>query len=185
MKVIMYNHANQHIMEVDEGQIERLAESGWRKVSRGDLVAVFNPGLNDHKVVLRTELARWTGAGYYAEPTIVYHPEKGKKMVSADMAEEMCKNGWFDSPAKFKMSTLVSPRGGNIPMPSSHQAQPEQTVATETETVTVDLGKPLTKMTKAELAQHYLDTYGETLDLELTKDQMIDAFKDASEASAA
>ena len=43
----------------------------------------------------------WELKGYYANPTMIYHPVDGTKMVSSEDAKRACKNGWYDSPAKF------------------------------------------------------------------------------------
>jgi hypothetical protein len=102
--IIMYNPANTHFHEVpdnDTDRINRLTESGYRKTEKYDLVAIYSPSLNDHQTILRSDLQSWLGRGYYAEPTVVYHPEQGKRTVSAEEAKHLYSQGWFDSPAKF------------------------------------------------------------------------------------
>jgi hypothetical protein len=170
--VLFYNPGNQHIMEADERDTEKLGNSGFRRVERYELVAVFNPGLNQHKTVLKADLQTWLNQGYYAEPTVVYHPEKGSMTVSAENAQELYKQGWYDTPAKFPTSTLVGVSGAPLVMPAKTEKneEPEPT-------------KPLAKMTKAEIAQAYFDAFGQTLDAELTKEQMIAAFESAKAAA--
>lgn len=102
--ILMYNPSNQHMHELDDTNTDaqaRMGESGFRRVERFDLVAIYHPGLNAHKTVLRADLPSWLNQGYYAEPTYVYHPDEGKRLVSADEAKHLYQNGWYDSPAKF------------------------------------------------------------------------------------
>lgn len=101
---IMFNPLNQEMYDVadtDTDRLNRLADSGFRQVEKYDLVAVYNPNLNAHRTVLRTDVQTWVNQGYYAEPTWVYHPEQPAKVVSADEAKYLRDNGWYDSPAKF------------------------------------------------------------------------------------
>lgn len=103
--ILMFNPTNQHMAEVAESDTDaqnRLAEAGFRRVEKYDLVAVYNPGTNTHKTVLKADVQTWINQGFYAEPTFVYHPEKGKRLVSAEEATHLRdKEGWYDSPAKF------------------------------------------------------------------------------------
>lgn len=164
--ILMYNIGLGHVLEAEERDVERLTASGFRKVDRHDLVAVFNPNLNEHRTVMKADLQTWLNLGYYAEPTVVYHPEKPPVTVSADHARELYKQGWYDTPAKFPTSSLVGLGGAPLAMPSPRPAA---------EAVTP--GKTPAKMNKAELAQAYFDTTGKTLDAELTKDQMLAEFE--------
>lgn len=102
--ILMYNPANQHMQELQDSETDiknRLMEGGFRQVDKYELVAMFNPNLNSHKTVLRTDIHTWLNQGYYAEPTFVYHPDSGSKVVSGEEAAYLLENGWYDSPAKF------------------------------------------------------------------------------------
>ena len=94
---------------------ERLREEGWLENptlvhmhhSRpgGGMVPDVNIPVQDQKL--------WEDKGYYAKPTMIYHPKDGTVMVSAVDAEKALKNGWYASPAHFpgnsegKLKTLV------------------------------------------------------------------------------
>lgn len=100
-KIYVYNLTTHVYQEIEESHEERYKELGYEKVDKLDLIHVFSPTLNQHKTVLRSDVKNWVSRGYYAEPTVMYHPEKGAKTVSAEEAKEMEKDGWVDSPAKF------------------------------------------------------------------------------------
>lgn len=100
-KIYMYNTMASVYQEVEESQQSRFEEAGYEKVDKLDLIHVYSPSLNQHKTVLRPDVKNWVNRGYYAEPTVVYHPEKGAVTVSAEEAKEMLKDGWYDTPAAF------------------------------------------------------------------------------------
>jgi hypothetical protein len=99
--ILMYNTATQALMEVPDHEADRFRESGWQRVEGYDLVAVYSPTLNRHRTVLKADVRTWLNQGYYAEPTVVYHPEQGARTVSADEAAHLYGEGWYDTPAKF------------------------------------------------------------------------------------
>lgn len=103
-KVMLFNASTLAMEEVDDNDtqaINRFAESGFRRISRHELIALYNPSTGDHKMVLRTQAPAWLAQGYYAEPTYVFHPEQGRKVISAEEAEVLLADGWYDNPAKF------------------------------------------------------------------------------------
>ncbi|QEL19337.1 hypothetical protein [Limnoglobus roseus] len=159
-KILMFNTANQHIQELEDGEtdtINRLIESGWQRVEKYDLLAVYSPTLNRHKTVLKADAKTWINQGYVAEPTVVYHPEQGDKTVGSDEAQHLIdREGWYDSPAKF-------PKDGGV-----------------SGFVTQAAAKALDKMTKEELVA-YAKSIDLTPDEALTKAQLIAAIQAASQ----
>lgn len=58
-------------------------------------------------------------------PTYLYHPLHGKRLVSADDAEAMASDCWVDSPAKIEAEANVDkePEGGSGEEPSGENGQ--------------------------------------------------------------
>jgi hypothetical protein len=107
----MYNKFSSTYQEVPENRASHYQDMGYEQIDKHDLVAVFNPGLNSHRTVLRADLESWKNRGYFAEPTFVYHPEcRGGKLVSAEKAAEMLKEGWYDTPAKIPDNEAIVER---------------------------------------------------------------------------
>ena len=104
-KIYMFHMVNNTYEYVDEGRQAALEESGYQKVDKSDLLAIYNPSTGKHMSVLRSDAKNWINRGFYAEPTVVYHPEQGAKTVSAEEAGVLMKDGWYDSPAKFPAAT--------------------------------------------------------------------------------
>lgn len=106
-KVMIFNPTNLEQREVSENDADRAVnEYGWVRVGgENELVAVYHPGQNKHATILTRDLPQWEGKGFYANPTLVYHPEEGSRMVSAEEAKELMNDGWYDSPAKFSKAT--------------------------------------------------------------------------------
>lgn len=163
---LMYNVATQHLSEVQDADIDRLKDAGWRVVTKHDLVAVYSPTLNEHKTVLRADVKTWINLGYYAEPTMVFHPHEGTRTVSAEEAQYLLQNGWYDSPAKF-------------PKDDANAIVERAVQAFKAEgSTTVAVSKPgpnLAEMTKAQLVEHASQNLGLTLDASQTKAQMLEA----------
>ena len=113
---LMYHPATDAIEEADEAAAARKQEAGWQPVDKHELVAVYHPDLHAHKTVLRATATAYLNRGYYAEPTWVYHPDEAPRMVSADQAEHMLADGWYDSPAKFPAARGVSVAGFTAPL---------------------------------------------------------------------
>lgn len=80
-------------------EIEALKEEGW--MQNPTLIHMFNPVLNKDISRPVQERKMWEEKGYYAEPTMIYHPTKGTEKVSAEDAKKALKNGWYASPAFF------------------------------------------------------------------------------------
>lgn len=102
-KVFIFNPATLEQREVTDTDAERaVKEMGWVRVGgANELLAIYHPGHNDHKMILKRDLPVWEQKGYYAEPTIVYSPDEGERMVPAEQAKQMIGKGWYDSPAHF------------------------------------------------------------------------------------
>ena len=110
-KILIFNPATLEQREVPDRDAERAVnELGWVRVGGANvLVAIHHPGMNDHKMVLQRDLPTWENKGYYVEPTWIYHPEEGPRMVSASQAREIVgKNGWCESPADFTKAEKVA-----------------------------------------------------------------------------
>ena len=109
-KIMIFNPASLEQREVSPNDADRAErELGWVKLGgANELVAIYNPGQNDHKAVLKRDLPVWESKGYYAEPTMVYHPEEGARTVSAEQAKALLSDGWADTPAKFSKASTES-----------------------------------------------------------------------------
>lgn len=100
-EILMYNPANQAQLFIGAQQsqsIEKLEAEGWVKSPR--LIAMYQPEFKKHVMVrIGEEQRAFENRGYYAEPTIIYHPKDGERTVSAEEAKKALKNGWYNSPA--------------------------------------------------------------------------------------
>lgn len=114
MEVLMYNpmdHAQMFLSAGDKNNLDKLKDKGW--VQNPRLVDMYHPGYKKHVMVPVQERKAWENRDYYAEPTMVYHPNEPTKMVSAEDAQKAIKNGWYLSPAHFpgnsegKLKTLT------------------------------------------------------------------------------
>lgn len=56
----------------------------------------------------------WEDKGYYAEPTMIYHPIEATKMVSSEDAKKALKNGWYASPAHFPGNDIGAIKTPNV-----------------------------------------------------------------------
>ena len=92
-------------------EIETLKEEGW--VSNPCLVHMHHPALHKDVNIPVQDRKLWEEKGYYAEPTYIYHPTEGTKVVSSADAKLALTKGWYASPAHFpgndvgKLKTLV------------------------------------------------------------------------------
>ena len=80
-------------------EVENMKADGW--MQNPTMIHMHNPSLNAHVSRPVQERKIWEERGYYAEPTFIYHPEEGTKMVSLDDAKKAYKMGWYASPAHF------------------------------------------------------------------------------------
>lgn len=102
METLMFNPNNLAQMFLSAGNkndIDKLREAGW--VQNPQLVAMFDPHYKKHVMVQVQDRKIWENKGYYAEPTMIYHPKEPTRMVSAEDAKKAVKNGWYLSPAHF------------------------------------------------------------------------------------
>lgn len=108
--IMMFNPANfdQRLIDVSSTTlIDQLKEKGWKE--NPPLVSMYHPGQRLHKTVMVEQRADWEARGYFAEPTVVYHPEHGSRTVSREHAQKLLSDGWFDSPAAYPKPKILSP----------------------------------------------------------------------------
>jgi hypothetical protein len=101
-EVLFFNPSNLHQQFVDttnQRVIDKLLEAGWVRNPR--LIHMHNPVMQDDKLVLIADRPTWENKGYYAEPTYVYHPTEGAKVVPAEQAKKMLNQGYFSNPNQF------------------------------------------------------------------------------------
>jgi len=79
--------------------IERMQGNGF--VKNPKLVAMYRPDDKKHIMVMVQDTKKYESQGYFAEPTMIYHPKEPTQMVSAVDAKKACNNGWYLSPAQF------------------------------------------------------------------------------------
>lgn len=113
-QIMMFNPSNLHQQLVDSNRssdIDRLVDLGWMK--NPPLIHVHHDGYNDDKMVLPQDVPTWENKGYFANPTWVYHPQEGAKMVSDKEAKKLCSQGYYNSPAQFPGNAEGTIRGNN------------------------------------------------------------------------
>lgn len=94
-------------------EIDKLKEEGWMENPR--LLHLHNPILNKDISRPVQEKKLWEDQGYYAEPTMIYHPVNGTKKVSAEDARLAIKNhGWYASPAFFPGNDIGKIKTPNV-----------------------------------------------------------------------
>jgi hypothetical protein len=101
-KVLMFHPISLEQLFVDpnaDAAIGQLKEHGYIENPR--LVAMHHPHHRKDVIVRTEDKETWEQRGYYAEPTIVYHPTHGQKQVSGEEAKKLYSQGWYDTPAKF------------------------------------------------------------------------------------
>lgn len=114
MDVLMFNPADRayfFISQSDSSKIDKMLADGFIRNPR--LVAMFNDSTKRHVMVPIQEVSEWENKGYFAEPTMIYHPTEPTRMVSAEDAKKAFGKGWYASPAQFpgnsegKLKTLT------------------------------------------------------------------------------
>lgn len=101
-QILMFNPSNLHQQFVDQSNsaaIDKMMGMGW--IRNPVLIHMFHPGTQDNKMVQIQDKPIWEHKGYYAEPTFIYHPVEGAKVVSAEEAKKALNQGWYASPAYF------------------------------------------------------------------------------------
>lgn len=88
-----------YISPIQRPQIERMKETGWRE--NPSILHFYNPVLKKYETDLAENKALWEAKGYFANPTYIYHPTDGTKLVSPEDAKRAVRNGWYESPAQF------------------------------------------------------------------------------------
>lgn len=79
--------------------IDRMRENGF--VMNPRLVAMYHPISKKDIMVQTQDVKNWENKGYFAEPTMIYHPTEATQKVSAADAKKALNNGWYESPAHF------------------------------------------------------------------------------------
>lgn len=155
-KKMMFNPSSLEQREVLPQDAKKLEEAGWVPLGGSNvLVHMYHPGLNLHKNVLKSDQKTWESKGYLAEPTMIFSPTEGRKVVPAERAKELVGKGWYDSPADFPAKPT--------PVASAPLIAPSATT----------LEKPNDKMTKTAIILSAFAHYGLVLDETLTKVQML------------
>ena len=118
-ELLMYNPRTLEMRYISshQGEVkERLEGEGW--IPNPCLIHMHHPrpaaGQQPDVNIPVQDKKTWEDKGYYANPTMIYHPLEGTKAVSEEDAKKAFKNGWYASPAMFpgndlgKLKTLVS-----------------------------------------------------------------------------
>lgn len=111
-QVLYFNPTTLHQQFVAAGSsavIDRLVSDGW--IANPRLIHMRHEGRNDDKMVQVEDREIWKAKGYYAEPTYIYHPDKGSRVVPADEAKKLLTQGWYASPAHFPSNHSVTTSG--------------------------------------------------------------------------
>jgi hypothetical protein len=105
-EVLMFNRKTReqrYMSSANHQEIERLREEGW--LNNPKMIHMHHPLLRKDESIPIDERKQWEEKGYFAEPTIIYHPNQGgspkTEMVSSEDAKRALKNGWYASPAQF------------------------------------------------------------------------------------
>lgn len=93
-------------------EIETLKSEGW--IENPCLVHMHHPLLKKDVNIPVQDRKMWEEKGYYAEPTMIYHPTDGTKQVSAEDAKRAFKNGWYASPAFFPGNDIGAIKTPNV-----------------------------------------------------------------------
>jgi len=100
--ILMFNPKDRcyfFISPQDKSKRDRMKEDGFIENPR--LVAMYDPKYKKHEMVMVQDQKEWEGKGYFAEPTMIYHPTEGTEMVSSVEAKQRLGRGWCLSPAHF------------------------------------------------------------------------------------
>lgn len=101
----------------DRSNIEKMKDNGFKENPK--LVNLYHEDLKKYVMVPVQDVKVWEDKGYFAEPTMIYHPTDGTMMVSAAESKKACNNGWYLSPAHFqgnsegKLKTRVMKEAAN------------------------------------------------------------------------
>jgi hypothetical protein len=100
-ELLMFNPETLHQQYItpNKNDIDKLKERGW--VENPKLVDMYHPSLSKHVMIPVQDVKMWEMKGYFAEPTMIYHPTEATKMVSSADAKKAIQNGWYLSPAHF------------------------------------------------------------------------------------
>lgn len=113
-EVLMFNPndlAYFFISASNSNEIDKMKGNGF--VQNPKLVDMYHPEFKKHVMVPVQDRKIWEVKGYFAEPTMIYHPSDATQMVSSAEAKKACNNGWYLSPAHFpgnsegKLKTLT------------------------------------------------------------------------------
>ena len=136
-KVLMFNPTTfeqRWVPRHNAEEIQKLkTEQGF--VENPRLVEMHNPRTNHTIPVMTQHVKLWEDKGYYAEPTMIYHPKDGTKMVSAADAKLALNHGWYASPAHFPgndydsiKTSGIQTGAGEIINPPNEEPKPKDTL---------------------------------------------------------
>lgn len=131
-----------------ESQVkERLKNEGW--IENPSLVHMHHPRpaggqLRDANIPVQDQKI-WEAKGYYAKPTMIYHPKDGTMQVSEEDAKRAFHNGWYASPAQFPGNDIdkivtpnVSKEAANLPV--KRKGRPKKGAISVTNISAADVG---------------------------------------------
>lgn len=101
-ELLMFNPNTlaQHFLSAhNTHEIEKMKEQGW--VTNPRLVNMYHPEFKKYVMVPVQDQKIWEVKGYFADPTVIYHPTEATRMVSAVEAKKAYNHGWYASPAHF------------------------------------------------------------------------------------
>lgn len=100
--ILMFNPKDRcyfFISPNDRAKIAKMKEDGF--IENPLLVAMYDPKYKKHEMVMIQDQKEWESKGYFAGPTMIYHPTEGTQMVSEEDSKKAIRNGWYLSPAHF------------------------------------------------------------------------------------
>jgi len=115
-EVLMFNRntrEQRYLSAARHNEIEKLREDGWLYNPR--LVQMHHPVLKKDVTVVTDERKEYENKGYYADPTMIYHPDGPQtKQVSLEDAKRAFKNGWYASPSEFPGNDIGKIKTANV-----------------------------------------------------------------------
>ena len=102
-----------------KNHVEKFKAAGY--LENPPIVFMYHPETKEQLPIHAEDRPVLEMRGFFANPTWVYHPELGSKIVSFDEAQQLLQSGWYDNKAKFPgnymgvskavKNTLIMPKG--------------------------------------------------------------------------